>query len=693
MEETPRPSKAGTAAAPGLSSGTRVAKAKPSYREPGSPVSLLSLPLPSPVPHDRAAASKRSRHNATKKSAGGGSTEALHPSPLELLTTENNASSKQGTTKETTESATVATAAAVACGCPCAYNRSITSTEGRQSAVVTPCWTSSLHNMLAFSLPTAAAGEAVAGGMRVAAHRRAPEQRSAPRVSSRERAMQRTLAHVLQRERVRALTTHALHLWLLHRVVRQHGRRRGDRESAAEVVGGHGPSASWLAWTPPCGVGIGVRCCSISTDADNVDIYAGSEVPQHTALQRREPQQHRRGRRFDDSSPLTSDAHATSASATTEEAAASVRRRCMVQHLLCRTSSPSPSRPQCLSNWLPSGVGVGAVSNFDDSFCRSQSQSQSDMEMMLAVQEGVPLRRRRPHSVTGGGAGPIASNVENRLTAPAMNTPQRRQADEADSPSSASGPLKDHDFMQSGSTSPMPMITATTLPQLLAHEAEDRREVQATEDRRRFRLQHGMSAVMDQLMMAVLHHRSGERGLHPSLRTSAAPSPVPLEGHNSSDDDDGRDADLLCTCATEAESEGHTWSGARAIGSVAATREPPPSSSPRVQKAATSRTTQRRLNYDSDVVHTQQHPKRGGHTEEEGCLRDVTAEHAGHRVSLDNADTFGTAIGLSERSLQVFGSTSQWGVHLLEPVTITSGSDGSGVPVTLVESRSHTTPC
>lgn len=67
-----------------------------------------------------------------------------------------------------------------------------------------------------------------------------------------------------------------------------------------------------------------------------------------------------------------------------------------------------------------------------------------------------------------------------------------------------------------------------SLPHLLIQEAEDRSSVQATEIRRRARMQLEYSARMDQLMMAALRHRSSERGLHPSLRPSAAPSPLPI---------------------------------------------------------------------------------------------------------------------------------------------------------------------
>ncbi|KPA73750.1 hypothetical protein ABB37_09649 [Leptomonas pyrrhocoris] len=67
---------------------------------------------------------------------------------------------------------------------------------------------------------------------------------------------------------------------------------------------------------------------------------------------------------------------------------------------------------------------------------------------------------------------------------------------------------------------------AHSIPQLLAREVEKRGLLLSSESRRRGRMQTAMSAQLDQLIMMALHRRTGERGLHPSLRASTAPSPM-----------------------------------------------------------------------------------------------------------------------------------------------------------------------
>ncbi|TPP49216.1 hypothetical protein CGC20_4490 [Leishmania donovani] len=379
-------------------------------------------------------------------------------------------------------------------------------------------------------------------------------------------------------------------------------------------------------------------------------------------------------------------AGATGTTVTAE--AAAERRKRIVQNPLSSKSPRNASPHQCLHNWLSSGVGGGSTSSFDDSGSRPQSCLQSDREA-IAAQGGPPLCLRRLRSGAGGGAGLIASDSEDRSISSLINTPQGRQTDAASSCSGAWGPLKDGDSTHSDSTSPMPTVTATTVPQLLAREAEDRLALQTTEERRRLRLQRGMSAVMDQLMMAALHHRSGERGLHPSLRTSTAPSPVLLES------DDGCGMDFLCACTAETQNEGTTRGSAGAIEPAASAREPRPSLPPPVLQAATSRRTQQRLNYDGDVECTQQHLQRSGRIEgEEGCLCDVTAKNAERCVSRDSAEAVDMATSPSKCSSQTLGSTSQWGAHVLDAVTITTDSHSSVVfPVTSIAPTSHFTPC
>ncbi|CAG9567128.1 hypothetical protein LMJF_01_0630 [Leishmania major strain Friedlin] len=625
--------------------------------------------------------------------------------------------------------------------------------------------------MLASSLHTAAAAAAAAATVtRFVTHSSnlssrvtgsgACEPCSAPRACPRERAMQHALVHVLQRERVRALIARALHLWHLHCALRQHGRRHGDRETAAGVEGrretpsasstakGHAfyrsrhvgepylcsvqtlrspaapaavlsvtawlteaarPSASRLAWTPLGGVGIGVLCDGIATDEGTAyvdandeeelhDVDDDAEVPRRTELHRCQQQRHHRGRRCTDDNSSLSDADAyvdgtynrvdnpgTSARPLVPASRSSVApvigaasrvtsivpplsalsnasqsqspardmsftpvrwsMSCPFQTLLqpqpqdglCSPSFPhtpvtasvretrtadgagvslsvgsaapagagagSPRsagatgatvtaevaaerRKRMVQHLLSSGVGGGSTSSFDDSCSRLQSCSQSDREA-IAAQGGPPLCLRRPRSGSGGGAGLIASDSEDRSISSLINTPRSHQTDAASSFSSAWGPLKDSDSMHSDSTSPMPTVTATTVPQLLTREAEDRLAVQATEERRRLRLQHGMTVVMDRLMMAALHHRSGERGLHPSLRTSTAPSPLPFEIN------DGCGIDFLCACTTETQNESTTWGSAGAIEPAASAPKPRSSSPSPVRQAATSRRTQR----------------------------------------------------------------------------------------------------
>lgn len=846
MEQTtPRPpktdtgaaaeAKTSTTAAAGVSSGTSGAKAKPPYRELGTPTL-----------RDRAATSKEGGHNTNSRGAGGcrlsgtslerltttrrvsRTTEILRPPPLVLHTAENDSSSGQSTAVATTEGATVATAES---GRPRVQSLSITSTEGPQPAVTTPCWTSSLHEILASSLPTAAAAVTRFATQsnnnsrsRTVTGSGAREPCSASRVCPMEKAMQHTLVHVLQRERVRALITRALHLWHLHCALWRHGRRHGDRETAAGVEGqrpmpsatrrafhrschasdphlcsvqtrglpaapaavptltvgpieSSSPSASRQAWAPLGGMDIGRRCGGIATNEGNVyvdaddeeelhDVDDDAEVPRHTERQRR--QQHHRGRRCTDGNSSLSDAdvyvdsaydrvdkpgtsarplapasrssvipvigaasrvtsivppHSALSNASQSQslardmsftsvrwsmscpfqtllqpqrqdelcsasfpqtsvtvsvpgsstvdsagvspsgaaAAAAERRKRMVQHLLSGKSPRNASPHQRFNNWLSSSVGGGTTSSLDDSCSRPQSCAQSDREPS-AAEGGPPLCLRRPRSSTGSGAGLIASDSEDHSISSLINTSHVPQMDGSNSPSGAWGPLRDSDSTHSDSTSPIPMVTVTTAPQLLTREAEDRLALQATEERRRLRLQHAMSAVMDQLMMTALRHRSVERGLHPSLRTSTAPSPVLL------DRNDSRDMDFLCVGATETHNEGTTWGSAGAI-------EPEVSACPP---------------WTSSPSPAQRHLQRSGRTQgEAGCLCDATAEHAERSVSRDSAKAVDSGASLSKRSSDTFELISQWGAHVLEVVTITTDNPSDVVPATSTVPTSH----
>ncbi|CAJ1005215.1 hypothetical protein Q4I28_000535 [Leishmania naiffi] len=206
--------------------------------------------------------------------------------------------------------------------------------------------------------------------------------------------------------------------------------------------------------------------------------------------------------------------------------------------------------------------------------------------------------------------------------------------------------------------------TLTTVPQLLASETEERLAMQAREEQRRLRLQSAMSAVMDHLMMAALNHRSSERGLHPSLRTSAAASPLPEESDDSSGgscarrlhhrNDDTREVDLRHTYAVKAHYEGAAWDREAVTRSLTSTRL--------------------RLDYDSDGVETPRHLQQSGCAEEDGYLSDVTDEHVKQSLSYDD-EAIDTATAISERSMQALASTSQWGAHVLGPVTILTSAE------------------
>ncbi|KAG5488134.1 hypothetical protein LSCM1_08201 [Leishmania martiniquensis] len=135
---------------------------------------------------------------------------------------------------------TCGTTAAAGSGRLHEYNLSVSPSTSTQRAAVTPCWTSSLHDMLASSPATAAAASAT----RVAAHSpsNAPRagadndaqgQHSASRVAPAQQALREALVHVLQRERVRALLTRAWGLWRLLQALRLNERRHDSRDDLA----------------------------------------------------------------------------------------------------------------------------------------------------------------------------------------------------------------------------------------------------------------------------------------------------------------------------------------------------------------------------------------------------------------------------------------------------------------------------
>ncbi|XQJ24190.1 hypothetical protein NXY56_000070 [Leishmania guyanensis] len=334
-------------------------------------------------------------------------------------------------------------------------------------------------------------------------------------------------------------------------------------------------------------------------------------------------------------------------------APATVRRKSVVRHLFSTMSPLNMSPYQSSLNILSSGGG-SATPSFD----WPHSHSPSDMETTI-TREGHPLRLHRARSSMGGGAGLIASDSEERSRSLPIYTLQGRQSRGSRGPSSAWGTLRDCHSTLSDSTTPMLATTLTTVPQLLASETEERLAMQAREEQRRLRLQRAMSAVTDHLMMAALNHRSSERGLHPSLRTSAAASPLPEDSDDSSGgscarrlhhrNDDTREVNLLHTYTVKEHYGGAAWDREAVIGSSTSTRL--------------------RLDYDSDGVDTPRHLQRSGCAEEDGHLSDVTDEHVKQSLSCDD-EAIDMATALSERSMQALASTSQWGAHVLGPVTI-----------------------
>ncbi|KAG5508680.1 hypothetical protein JIQ42_08469 [Leishmania sp. Namibia] len=367
---------------------------------------------------------------------------------------------------------------------------------------------------------------------------------------------------------------------------------------------------------------------------------------------------------------------------------AAERRKIVVQHLLASNSPRNVSPHHGNTSFLAGGVGgSGATPSLEGSFSRQQSHSQSNIGVTV-VQVGPLLRLHHPRSGAGSGAGLIASDSEDRSNSSLMHTPQGRQAGVASGFSGVWGSPRDCDSARSRSMTPLPMplLSITTVPQVLAREAEDRLAVQAREEQRRSRLQRDMSAVMDQLMMAALRRRPSERGLHPSLRTSAVASPITGRSNDSSDDSfddaelrgdgDGRGIDFAYACAMEAQSGSGARGSAEAIASVA--------SAPRISAVSPSQaqpvtpwSARRRLNHNADVMDTQAYQQRNRRTEQESRVSDVTEERAWGSLSRDEEEANGMSTGLSERSMRALRSTRQWGAQVLDAIMIETGAEGN----------------
>ncbi|KAG5488282.1 hypothetical protein LSCM4_08360 [Leishmania orientalis] len=366
---------------------------------------------------------------------------------------------------------------------------------------------------------------------------------------------------------------------------------------------------------------------------------------------------------------------------------AAERRKIVVQHLLTSKSPRNVSPHHGNTSFLAGGVGgSGATLSLEGSFSRPQSHSQSNMGVTV-VQVGSLLRPHHPRSGAGSGAGLIASDSEDRSNS-SLHTPKGRQAGVASGFSGVWGSPRDCDSARSRSMTPLPMplLSITTVPQVLAREAEDRLAVQAREEQRRSRLQRDMSAVMDQLMMAALRRRPSERGLHPSLRASAVASPITGRSNDSSDDSfaddeprgdgDGRGIDFAYACAMEARSGSSARGSAEAIASAA--------SAPRISAVSPSQaqpvtpwSARRRLNHNADVLDTQAHRQRNQRTEQESRVSDVTEERAWGSLSRDEEEANGMSTGLSERSMRALGSTRQWGAQVLDAIMIETGAEGN----------------
>ncbi|KAG5487414.1 hypothetical protein CUR178_08500 [Leishmania enriettii] len=360
---------------------------------------------------------------------------------------------------------------------------------------------------------------------------------------------------------------------------------------------------------------------------------------------------------------------------------AAERRRTVVQHLLTSKSPQNVSPHHGNTSFLAGDVGgSGATLSLEGSFSRQQSHSQSNIGVTV-VQVGSFLRPHHPRS----GAGLIASDSEDRSNS-SLHTPQGRQAGVPSGFSGAWGSPRDFDSARSRSTTPLPvqLLPITTVPQVLAREAEDRQAVQAREEQRRSRLQRDMSVLMDQLMMAALHRRGSERGLHPSLRASAVASPITGRSSDSSDDSfaedelrgdgDGRGIDFAC--AMETQSGGGAPDSAEAIESVA--------SAPRISAVSPSRlqpftpwSARRQWNHNADAMDTQSHRQRNQRTEQESRVSDVTEVRAWGSLSRDEEEANGMSTGLSARSMSALGSTRQWGAQVLGSIVIETGAEGN----------------
>lgn len=233
----------------------------------------------------------------------------------------------------------------------------------------------------------------------------------------------------------------------------------------------------------------------------------------------------------------------------------------MVQHLLAG-KSPRAVSPHPSGN---TGGGSGRSPVYEASMSRPHSRTQSDAGMSTG-NGGTSMLMRLHRPLSGSAAGAMSDAAEERSSSSLLFTPRSGAAGggggggargasgiSAAVPSSAIsgggavGTPLDFSACSSMSTPATQSMTAlsliTTAPMLLSREVEMRCAMYAREERRRQRLQRDVSGAMDALMMAALHRRSTERGLHPSLRQSTTSSHGPGRGpfskNNSSSGSDG----------------------------------------------------------------------------------------------------------------------------------------------------------
>jgi hypothetical protein len=268
-----------------------------------------------------------------------------------------------------------------------------------------------------------------------------------------------------------------------------------------------------------------------------------------------------------------------------------------------QTGSGEPRRKSIVSQYL-AGKPPGSLSPQQSSsplFTGSESTASSvvevhSLELPNAMSSGqqqlhsFPRRRSDgPWSTTNAAGGPagVFSDSEDRSHSSLYFTPRSRQSNGVggvgasfdDDPRLSNSSLSTAAVATSGQAAAEAAATTSpviqSIPQLCVREEEKRSCIQCSEVRRRCRMQGKMSARMDQLLMAALHRRSSERGLHPSLRTSAAPSLTATSHQNSSSSDsDNERTDLEFVSHSRSVSEGNGAQGNVNGGRCSAPRSP-----------------------------------------------------------------------------------------------------------------------